>query len=294
MYNNPTGVRSLKEKTAPDKSAVEQIGLPERRIRQVPAVERAVAILRLLGRSDQPMGVNHVARALKLIPSTCLHILRILVDEELVAFDPVTKHYRLDVGILPLARGVMRRNHFNELIQPSLDEVAERFGVTTVGVQVTAARHMVVVAISRAEQPFRLQVDIGSRFPALLSATGRCFAAFGGQSWDELEKQFKTLRWENPPSFDAWRTEVQRVRELGYSIDEGAYIRGVTVVSMPVFSAHDAMSHAIVAVGVEAQLKDDVLKEMIGDMRHAATLATGQLGGEAERVSVESRQARKG
>jgi DNA-binding IclR family transcriptional regulator len=281
----------LKAKPAPAETVVEPISPPERRVRQVPAVERAVAILRLLGRSDQPMGVNQVARTLKLIPSTCLHILRILVDEELVAFDPVTKHYRLDVGILPLARGVMRRNRFNELIQPSLDQVAERFGVTAVGVQVTAARHMVVVAISRAEQPFRLQVDIGSRFPALLSATGRCFAAFGGQSWDELEKQFKTLRWENPPSFDAWRAEVQRVRELGYSMDEGAYIRGVTVVSMPVFSAREAMSHAIVAVGVEAQLKDDMLKSMIDDMHQAAEFASGQLGGDTEQVPT-NRQAK--
>lgn len=283
----------MKAKPTPAETVAEPVGPPERRVRQVPAVERAVAILRLLGRSDQPMGVNQVARTLKLIPSTCLHILRILVDEELVAFDPVTKHYRLDVGILPLARGVMRRNRFNELIQPSLDQVAERFGVTAVGVQVTAARHMVVVAISRAEQPFRLQVDIGSRFPALLSATGRCFAAFGGQSWDELEKQFKTLRWENPPSFDAWRSEVQRVRELGYSMDEGAYIQGVTVVSMPVFSAREAMSHAIVAVGVEAQLKDDMLKSMIEDMRQAAEFASGQLGGDAEHVSVAMRQTRK-
>jgi DNA-binding IclR family transcriptional regulator len=270
---------TVKAKPAPDKPDAERPATVERRVRQVPAVERAVAILRLLGRSDQPMGVNQVARSLGLIPSTCLHILRILVDEELVAVDPVTKHYRLDVGILPLARNVIRRNRFNDLIQPALDEVAERFRVTAVGVQVTTARHMVVVAISRAEQPFRFQVDIGSRFPALLSATGRCYAAFGGQTWPELEKQFTAVRWENPPSFTAWRAEVEEVRQRGYSIDEGAYLGGVTVVSIPVFNAREVMSHAIVAVGVQAQLRHDMVQDMIVQMRQAASLASTQLGG---------------
>src|SRR5262245_61591275 len=67
--------------------------------RPVPAVTRALAILRLLGRSEEPLGVNAIARALELIPSTALHILRVLVAEELVAFDPVTKRYRLDAGL---------------------------------------------------------------------------------------------------------------------------------------------------------------------------------------------------
>ena len=32
---------------------------------------------------------------------------------------------------------------------------------------------MIVLAIARSDVPFRLHVDVGSRFPALISATGR-------------------------------------------------------------------------------------------------------------------------
>ena len=63
--------------------------------RQFPAVTRAVAILRALGQSPEPLGVNAIANQLGLIPSTCLHILRVLVAEELVAFDPDNKKYTL-------------------------------------------------------------------------------------------------------------------------------------------------------------------------------------------------------
>ena len=91
---------------------------------------RAVAILRLLGRSEESLGVNAIARALRLIPSTCLHILRVLVAEELVTLDPSTKRYRLDAGILTIARSALRRNGFAETVQPELDRLSRHHGVT--------------------------------------------------------------------------------------------------------------------------------------------------------------------
>jgi IclR helix-turn-helix domain len=45
----------------------------ERRIREAPAFSRGVAILRLLSASDPPLGVHVIARALGLVPTTCLH-----------------------------------------------------------------------------------------------------------------------------------------------------------------------------------------------------------------------------
>jgi DNA-binding IclR family transcriptional regulator len=58
---------------------------------KAPAIARAAAILRLLGKSDVPLGVNAIARELGLVPSTCLYVLRALAEEELVAFDADTK-----------------------------------------------------------------------------------------------------------------------------------------------------------------------------------------------------------
>src|ERR1700691_5239286 len=105
--------------------------------RKAPAVTRAIAILRLLGKSSEPLGVNAVARELDLIPSTCLHILRVLVTEELVAFDPESKHYSLDEGIVAIARSVLRRNSFASVVQQGLDQLSQRYGVAAVGVKVT-------------------------------------------------------------------------------------------------------------------------------------------------------------
>src|SRR4029450_6690615 len=137
-------------------------------VRQVPAVTRAVAILRLLGRSEEALGVHAIARALTLIPSTCLHILRVLVAEGLVAFDPETKRYRAGAGLLTIAKGVLRRPGFAELVQPELDRLSRVHGVTAIGVEVVGLEHIVVVAISRSDHAVHIHVEVGSRFPGLL------------------------------------------------------------------------------------------------------------------------------
>lgn len=223
-------------------------------IRQVPAVARAAAILRLLGRNETGLGVHAIARELGLVPSTCLHILRALAIEELVSFDRDTKRYGLSSGVVALARGMLRHDPFSKLVQPVLDTVSGRYAVTAIGVEAASLDHIVVVAISRPVHALRLQADVGSRYPALISASGRCIAAFGGHPWADLERRFRALRWDNPPTLPQWRADVEATREAGWAVDEGRYIAGVTVVAAPVMP-RGRVSNALVVVGVGEQLR---------------------------------------
>lgn len=223
--------------------------------RQVPAVTRAISILRQLGKSSEPQGVNQIARALDIIPSTCLHILRVLVDEGLVAFDPSSKHYSIDVGILPIARAAMQKNNFANIVQAPLTELSRKFGVTAIATQFSEPEHMVVVALSQSPLPFRLQVDLGSRFPALISASGRCFAAFNDISDAHLKQSFSRLKWDHAPNFKDWKNEVEETAKLGYAIDRGAYIGGVTIIAVPVFNDQGRMTRSLVAIGITERIE---------------------------------------
>lgn len=247
-------------------------------IRPVPAVTRAVAILRLLSRSETPLGVHAVARALGLVPSTCLHILRALAAEELVAFDPETKRYRLASGVVSLARGMLRHDGFANLAQPILDGIAARHGVTAIGVEASGVDHIVVVALARPSQALRLQVELGSRYPALISATGRCIAAFGAHPWPEVERRFRALRWDDPPTLAQWRTDVEAARAAGYAVDEGRYIAGVTVIAAPV-ALRGPVSHALVVVGVSEQLRRIGYAALGGELKARAAELSRRLRG---------------
>lgn len=247
---------------------------------KAPAISRAAAVLRLLGKSDAPLGLQAIARELGLVPSTCLYVLRALVAEEFVSFDADAKRYALEAGVLTLARHWLRRDRFNDLAQPTLDRIGKSFDATVLGVHIVGLDHIVVVAVSQAGQNFQLSTQIGSRFPALISATGRCIAAFGEHSETALETRFKTLRWDEPPSYEQWKTQVSRTRAQGFAIDEGNYISGVTVLAAPVFKAREKLSHALVALGIGSALKRAGLPALQSALVSAARTLSGQLGGE--------------
>nr|WP_314468364.1 IclR family transcriptional regulator C-terminal domain-containing protein [uncultured Novosphingobium sp.] len=232
------------------------------RASKAPAIARAAAVLRLLGKRGAPMGVQAIARELNLVPSTCLYVLRSLVTEDLVAFDADTKRYALDAGVLTLARAWLRRDQFNDLAQPILDRVAREFGLTTLGVQIFGLDHIIVTAMSQSGQNFQLSTQVGSRFPALVSATGRCIAAFGDHEIADLKPRFEALRWDEAPSWEDWCAQVAEARESGVAVDAGHYIAGVTVIAAPVWKTGQerrvAPSHALVAIGIGAALRSDL------------------------------------
>jgi DNA-binding IclR family transcriptional regulator len=247
-------------------------------VRPVPAVSRAIAILRLLGRATEPMSMKEIATALKLVPSTGLHILRVLVEEELVRVDAATKRYRLGSGMVGLARSALEGTGFATLAQPVLDRLSRKWGMSTMGVEITQSNHMVVLALSRSQAPFRLHVDVGSRFPVLVSATGRLVAAFGGETWPQLEKKFKAVRWEKPVSMAAWKKEVDSARRTGYAVDRDTYISGVTIVAVPLLDAGGKITHTLVAAGLSDHLNAANQVKLAGELMEEAAALSPMLG----------------
>lgn len=246
---------------------------------KAPAISRAVAVLRLLGERNAPLGVNSIAQELGLAPSTCLYVLRALVAEELVSMDPETKHYSQEVGVLTLARQWLRRNRFTELAQAGMDQMSQTFKVTVAGMHVVGLQHIVVVAVSQSNSSIQLSVQIGARFPALISATGRCVAAFGGHSDSELETRFKALHWERPLSFDEWKWQVSQTRTQGFAVDEGNYMAGLTVIGAPVWT-RGKLSHVLVAVGLGTALRRHPLPKLQRALLSNARTLTEQLRAE--------------
>lgn len=248
------------------------------RIRQVPALSRGIAILRLLGRSDAPLGVHAIARALDLVPSTCLHILRVLTAEHLVAVDPASKKYVVAAGLVALARSALRQHTFPATVQPVLAELAAMYRSTAIAVETSTLDHMIVVALARADSPLRVHVDIGSHFPALISATGRCVAAFGNHPWAEIRPRFDKLRWDVPPTLATWRSEIRATKAAGYAVDDGHYIRGVSIVAAPVPMPNGSIN-ALVVVGVSEQMRRIGLTRVGEELKGRAAEVSQALSG---------------
>ena len=248
--------------------------------RRVPAVTRAIAILRFLAKAREPIGVVPLAREVGLIPSTCLHIVRVLSDEGLVSFNPQTKRYALGAGVLSLASAFSLRNPFVQVARQHLEELSQKHGCAFAAVEESGPDHYIVVAIGDVHAGLSVRIRIGTRFPKLVSATGRCLAAFGQVKMTraELKAGFAKLRWDNPPKFEDWLADIDATRERGYAVDEGNYIGGVLVLAVPVFNDAGLMLGCIAAVGVREQLAGAKLAEVIASVRGVAREVNRELG----------------
>jgi DNA-binding IclR family transcriptional regulator len=245
---------------------------------RAPAVTRAIRVLKLLGSFREPMGVNAVAKAIGVVPSSCLHILRALAEEGLVQMDPRTKHYSLGLGLLTLAHDMMGRSHFAKLVQPELERIALKHGVTATAVELDGRDRMVVVAMAQGSTILKIQVGVGSRFPAYISATGRCVAAHSALSKAQLKQRFMALQWQSAPDFEDWLRQVEAVRKNGIAVDPGNYICGFTVVAALV-NGSASPKQAVSIVGVSEQLSDKALVALKRDTKEAAQRVSAQLQG---------------
>jgi DNA-binding IclR family transcriptional regulator len=236
------------------------------RIRQVPAVSRAVAILRLLGDSKRPLGVKEISDNLKLVGSTCLHILRVLVDEQLVAVDPATKKYSLDFGLAALSRRMLREDTSMPALQAKLTRFAAEHDVTVTTVRIYGINRSIVVAVAYSDRLVSLNVQVGSRFPSLVSATGRCFAAYSEFNEKTLREEFGKLKWYRAPSFEAWLGEIEEAKMRGFGADIGNYVADAVVVAVPYFDHNGVMTHSVAAIGTEREVGDNI-EELAAGLR---------------------------
>jgi DNA-binding IclR family transcriptional regulator len=245
---------------------------------RAPAVARAAAVLRALARERSGLGVTEIARRVDLIASTCFHVLKALVAEGFVTFDPEKKTYRVGVGLLTLARDAISNSEFPKIVQPSLDDLAQKLRVSALATTVDGGRdQMVVVALSRSDSMVSLHINVGCRCPAFISATGRCIAAASGLSKEELRVRFKQLQWERPPKFEDWYSEVQRTKSEGTGLDRGTFIRGVTVVATLIPAGLDGAKRAIAVIGFEHHMTEKMIIQAREGLLGAAQVVAAQI-----------------
>ncbi|WP_338664901.1 IclR family transcriptional regulator [Pararoseomonas sp. SCSIO 73927] len=240
--------------------------------RDVGAVVHAVAILRYLSGASAPLGVAAIARGAGVSVSTCFNILRTLVRARFVSFDETGKTYALGLAVAEIAAGFFGMSHA-ELIRPEMRQLASKYGMMVVLWRVTEDGHIVLMDRAFSPTVVRVEMPVGIRLPMLVGAVGRCVAASMALPRAELRRRFDALRWQVPPSFEAYWADVQRARETGWSMDLGHMYRGMVTVASIVTDETGAPRFGISGIALAAQHDEAVFPSLGEDLRELAGLA---------------------
>lgn len=233
----------------------------------VKPVVNAVRILRFLSQAGAPERSVDIARQLDINPSTCFNILRTLVAEDMVEFNPMSKRYAAGLGLARLVEQFVTQGQKVQLAKPLLENFAARSRVT-----VTLWRRMGndrIVIISSAACPTDVRIDMseGQRLPIMMGASGRLFASQLDLEQPQSKEVFDKIRWGSPLSYEDYCRQVKDAAERGWSIDDGYFSIGILAVAAPVYSPFDTIDFTVSAVMFRGQRDEAGIAELGQSLR---------------------------
>ncbi|WP_395453596.1 IclR family transcriptional regulator (plasmid) [Azospirillum melinis] len=236
----------------------------------VGAVLNCIRILKLLSHAAAPVSLTHIVQELGMNTSTGFNILRTLVQEDYVRFDPQTKVYSIGLGVMDLVRGAATVASDINLVRPLMERIARDHGVTVTLWRRISADRMMLVLEALGTGNMRIKMDVGQRLPLTIGAAGRAMVPHAGLTEAELRRQFAALRWDRPLPFEAFMAEVEETARRGWALDNGNYALGTASVAVPILNPQGGPLMACTATMFLSQFDEARAERIAGALGEVA------------------------
>ncbi|GJD51374.1 hypothetical protein OPKNFCMD_4128 [Methylobacterium crusticola] len=243
--------------------------------RSAPA--RIASLLRCLGEAEAGGArLSALAAGTGLPAPTALRLLRALEAEGLVERDDGTKRYRLGLGLFRLAAEAGNPLGLRDLARPALLRLTGALG-ETVFLLVRSGYDAVCIDRTAGPLPIRsFTGDIGGRVMLGLGQGALAILACLPDEEREAVIRYNLPRLREATSLDEafLRTEIARVRALGYCAAAAGLIPGMAGLGVPILGA-DGRAVAALSVGSTVDRLSGERREAIAGMlmREAAGIA---------------------
>jgi DNA-binding IclR family transcriptional regulator len=215
---------------------------------KVQALDRAFAILDLLGESDTPQGLAQVATSLQLHKSTAHRFLMVLEQHRMVERTSNGK-FRLGLRLFDLGNRSIEQYDLRDRAQPHLRRLVAETEETAHLCILEAAR---VIYIDKIEpsRTVRMITRIGASNPVHCTSVGKAILAFLPE--DRAEDVVRRTRFERfthrtIATPEALRIEIEKTRRRGYAVDDEELEDGLRCIAVPLL---DAQRQPVAAVSV--------------------------------------------
>lgn len=240
------------------------------------SVSRAIALVRALADAQLEGGrVTHLAKATGQTQATTHRLLQTLAAEKVVVQDAQTKRYRLAMDFFTLAARAGDSMGLRALCRPALLRLCASLGDT---IFLLVRSGFDAVCLDRSEGPFPIRSftgDIGGRVTLGVGQGSLAILAFLSEEEREEVIRFNLPRMQGVGILDEvyLRTEIARVRGLGYASRSTGLLPGMSGVAVPVLD-RDGLAVAALSVGtISERLNEERLPVVVEILqREAATV----------------------
>ena len=249
---------------------------------RVQAVETGMAVLKGLsqlgGRGSLKTLADHVGQS----PAKVHRYLASLIDEGLVAQDPVSQQYYLGAEAIQIGIAAMRQADPLRAVDLALVRLREAHGVTCF-VAVMGNHGPTIIKMEEPGLPVTINVRVGSVLPLMWSATGRVFLGLlddtrvRQMAQDELA-QANAARRPGLKGRDPIGQVCRDVRKHGMAMVRDTYLPGISAVAAPVYAHGGRVCSVLTALGASGGFDPDLDGPVARSLRLEATAASARLG----------------
>lgn len=228
---------------------------------RVASVAAAMAILRHLALHPEGVGVVALARSLGLSPSSCFNVVRTLVSEHFVEFNPKTKIYSLGLGAHIIGRAALDPRAAFHGMKPRLEAFADKCGATVSLLGMRRSDQFVILGFCESiSASARIHLTVGQRLPLLVGAAGRCAAVAFDLDDATLERLLKKVKWASQPSLAKYKQSLDHLRTAGWAVDDGDFLHGITTLVSPVADQEGRLQFCVSCTTFSGQHPEDELR----------------------------------
>lgn len=218
---------------------------------QIQVLDRALAVLRALSQEGPDLSLAQISGLLRLHKSTAHRLIMVLEGHKLIERNFKTGTYRLGMKLFELGTRAVSQLDLRERARPILERLVRETDET---VHLCIYDHGEVVYLDKVEpaRSVRLASSVGRRHPAFCTAVGKAMMALLPDEQVEAEARKQGLHPVTPKtiaSVDELRSELAKVRKLGYAVDEEENEEGVCCVGAAVLGA---LGEPVAAISVSA------------------------------------------
>ena len=236
-------------------------------------LERAFAVIRALAETQSDGSrVTRLAKAVGLTQATVHRILHALIAEGIVEQDENSKLYRLSVNFFALAAQAGNPSGMRTLCRPALLRLCASLG-DTIFLLVKSSFDAVCLDICEGPFPIRsFTGDIGGRVALGVGQGSLAILAFLPEAEREEIIRFNVPRIRGYGVLDEvyLRTEIERVRQLGYAGRNSGVLDGMAGVAVPILDRTGVAVAALSVGTLAARLSDDRLPMVVELLRRQA------------------------
>lgn len=247
----------------------------------VPSLERGMAILELLARHPEGLGLVEIAQKLDLSHNSIFRTGQALVGMGYLRRNKTTKKFTLTRKLLGLGLSTVHECNIVERAYDSMRQLRNQVKeAVALGTLVPERGHGVILASLDHIHVFGYVLRIGMEFELHCSAPGKVLLAHLPEP--ELNEvlprvSFQRLTPHTITDETVFRKELAQVRKDGYGADLEEYAMGGICVAAPVFDVFGSAVAAIWTMGPSDRLPRARIREIGEQIKTAAASVSKQL-----------------